>query len=364
MALADKLRQQVTRFRPEDRPALIEFQREIFGPEARQLDERHFEWLFHRNPFRQDDALPIWLFKKDGKVIGQQSGIPFELKVGNQFLRASWAVDLRVQPDWHLRGVSPVLTEALTASSEITAGLGVTDAAYRAFLRAGWIDLGVIPNYMRPLDIRRVVRGQRIETPLARVAGVVGNPFLRIADTFYQAYERCKGVVSEPVERFDERIDALWTAASECYPVIARRNLHSLRWRFDTLPDARHYQRHYIHVKGHLRGYVVTRMGTWHDEMVGHIIDYLAAPQDVVSVFACTLEYLRSRGAAATCCIALNPAVRLAMYALGFLPRPSSRHFMVHVGTLDLALTGLVGGVRNWFITGADSDKDYCLGNS
>lgn len=364
MALADRLRQQVTRFRPEDRPALIEFQREVFGPGARQLDEQHFEWLFYRNPFRQDDDLPIWLFRKDGKVIGQQSGIPFELKVGNQFFHASWAIDLRVHPDWHLRGVGPVLTEALTASSEITVGLGITDAAYKAFRRAGWIDIGFIPTYIRLLDIHLLAKARWNGRPLARVAGVVGNSLLRIADTFYYAYERCKGAILEPVERFDERVDALWAAASACYPAIARRDLHSLRWRFDTLPDAGRYQRHYVHAKGGLRGYVVTRMGAWHDEKVGHIVDYLAAPHDVLSVFACTLESLRSQGAAAAYCTTLNPAARLAMYALGFLPRPPDVHLMVRVGTPDSALAGLAGGVRNWFITVADSDQDHRLGGA
>jgi hypothetical protein len=203
------------------------------------------------------------------------------------------------------------------------------------------------------------VNGRRIGKRLARVAGVVGNSFLRTADTFYQAYERCKGVAWEPVERFDERVDALWAAASACYPAIARRDRHSLRWRFDTSPGAQHYQRHYMHAKGRLRGYVVTRMGAWHDEEAGYIVDYLAAPHDVASLFACTLKYLRSRGSAAACCTTLNPAARLAMYTLGFLPRPSSIRFMVHVGTPDVGLASLAGGVGNWFVTMADSDKDH-----
>jgi len=359
MGLADKLRQQVTRFRPEDRPALIEFQREVFGAQARQLDEEHLEWLLNRNPWQPIEGPQLWICKKDGKVVGQQAGVPFHLKVGRRYCRASWAIDLMVDPRWRLRGVGPALSEVYTADNEITVGLGISDAAYKAFLRAGWLDLGMLPLYVRPLDVNRMLEGRLPAGRRGPWVGHIASPVVRLLDVVGGTCARWKGAVLQPIKQFDERVDALWDAVCGRYAVIARRDFRSLHWRFDALPDRRDYRQFYLLEGDTLRGYAVIRMAVRHGAAAGIVVDYLAAPEWVRPLFARGVEYLRNVGAAAVYCTTLGPGVGAWTRPLGFIRRESGLRLMVRLGEAAQMLSRAVANARHWFITRADSDVDY-----
>ena len=359
MSYAARLQREVSRYTPADRLALAEFRREMFGRENPRQDEDYFQWLFEHNPCRPADGAQIWICRKGGKIVGHQAGIPFQLKVANGYHRASWAIDLVVQPQWRLRGVGPVLSQTHAAANGIVAGLGISDAAFKAFLRAGWTDMGSIPLYVRPLDARRMLRHRNSPGPLASLAGRAANPFLRFADAVYDAYVRCKGVTVQLVERFDERVDALWASCCDSFPVIARRDFRSLRWRFDDLPDPRRYQRLYLLQGSRLRGYAVTRLEMMHGAKSGVIVDYLSTPQWVTPLIAGCVKQLQSSGAAAVYCSSLCHSAGLFMPALGFIRRRSGLRFMVLPNNTDPSSAGLITGARNWFITSADSDAEH-----
>ncbi|NQU75673.1 MAG: GNAT family N-acetyltransferase, partial [Planctomycetes bacterium] len=224
LGYAAKLKEQISRYTTENRSALVEFQREMFGQSARQQLEEHFQWLFELNPFRRDDGAELWLCKKDGRVVGQQAGIPFELTIRSHVFRASWAVDLMVHPQWRLRGVGAALSQTYVESNDIVAGLGISDAAYKAFLRAGWTDLGCIPLYVRPLDVGAMLRGRSSTSHLAQAAATGLRPLVWLVDAACDVRARWSGATLEPVEQFDHRVDELWKAVAPCYPVIARRD--------------------------------------------------------------------------------------------------------------------------------------------
>ncbi|HYD31436.1 MAG TPA: GNAT family N-acetyltransferase, partial [Azospirillaceae bacterium] len=213
--------QGVSRYQPEDAEALHAFQRETFGPEARQADPAYFHWLFEENPHREPAGIHFWLVRRQNAVVGQQGGVPFPLKVGAGTARASWAVDLMVAPAWRLRGVGPVLTETQAASADVVLALGISDPAYKAYQRAGWIDLGHIPIYLRPLDIRRclevIPEGGEWLRRLARLAAPIAEGAVPAA----RAMAAVAGTRLEPADAFDARADAVWIEAAPRYPVIA-----------------------------------------------------------------------------------------------------------------------------------------------
>jgi GNAT superfamily N-acetyltransferase len=359
MSLAVRLRQEITRYAPRDRGLLREFQREQFGAQARQLDEEHFEWLFNRNPWQPSEGPQLWICKKDGKVVGQQAGVPFHLKVGRRYCRASWAIDLMVDPRWRLRGVGPALSEVYTASNEITVGLGISDAAHKAFLRAGWLDLGTVPLYVRPLDVNRMPKGRFPGDGGHAWVGRMANPVVRLFDMVGGTCARWKGAILRPVEQFDERVDALWDAVCGRYAVIARRDFRGLHWRFDALPDRHDYRRFCLMEGDTLRGYAVIRMAICHGAAAGIVVDYLAAPEWLRPLFARGVEYLRNAGAAAVYCTTLGPGVGAWTHPLGFVRRESGVRLMVRLSEAVRTLSRAVANARHWFITLADSDADY-----
>jgi GNAT superfamily N-acetyltransferase len=358
MTYVERLRQQIRKYAPQDRPALIEFQREVFGPQALQLDESRFTWLFEENPSKRPEGPQIWVCKRDGQVVGQQAGMPFRLRVGSEYMDASWAIDLMVHPRWRLRGVGPMLTKTFVASNDVTVALGISDEAYKAFLRAGWTDAGAVCMYVRPIHLGRLIEAHSSHRRLLRYASTCARPLLLLADAMCAARARRMGVVLRPIERFDHQVDVLWNAVEGLQPVLAERSLRSLRWRFDAPSVRERYQRFYLLVRERVQGYAVVRMGVRYGAPAGIIVDYLGAPEHQATLLACCVEYFREKGAAAVYCGTVNHAGRFAFRSLGFVRRPSGIRFMVALGNVESPLQEAVLDSRNWFVTAADSDQD------
>src|SRR5687768_10218169 len=152
MSYLAELARSVKGYDVTEKAALREFQRAWFGPTSRQFDDDFSAWLFEQNPHRNRAASTLWLCKRDGVVVGQQASIPVCLQVGEREYQAAWGIDLMVHADWRLKGIAPALNAVYTQSADVLLGLGLEDPPYRAFLRAGWHDVGTMALFVRPLD--------------------------------------------------------------------------------------------------------------------------------------------------------------------------------------------------------------------
>ena len=318
------------------------------------------------NPDQDGDEPQAWICRRDGAIVGSQSSVPFRLKEGHRVVSASFAIDLMVEPEWRLRGIGPVLSEALTGAVGLVAGLGISDEAYRAFLRGGWRDLGDLPNYIRPGDVAWSVRQAGLQDWRAVAARTLARPALALTRLGSGLVARAMRTDLRPVARFDQRVDQVWKAAAPRYSVIAVRDLRTLAWRFDAVPNADRISRYYLMQRGRVRGYVVTRVEPMRDRQVLVILDYLAPPRWVLPLLAHVSTLPEARRSAAVICQTLSPANDIAFQAAGFLrvgaangPRafiPAAGtpfRFMVYQG--DRA-ERLAFDRRRWFVTTGDSD--------
>ena len=353
----------ITRYTPADADDLLAFQLRTFGAGVRQVDAGRAAWLYDRNPCRSEDATrDLWVCRRDGAVVGQQAEIPFDLKAGPHERRAAWAVDLMVDDAWRLRGVGPALVSTQLDHRPIVAGLNLSDKGHATYTRGGWADLGIVPVYLRPLDLGRAARLGSVPARLARLAPVAG-PALRAADAAARALLRAAGVRLEPIAGFDERVDEVWRQASPHYPVLARRDAATLRWRIDDRPDAGRMQRYYLVARGRPVGYVVLRSAGTAAVPTAVIVDYLAAPRWVAPLLVAAGGAARRQGAVALSVKTRNePADRL-LRAAGFVRRDRGTdepvRFMVHC--TDEAVSPLVEDPASWFVTSADSDLEYAM---
>jgi hypothetical protein len=359
-----RLKEGISRYRPDDADDLADFQLTNFGPGTRQVDRERDAWLFDGNPCRSEgDGRDMWVCRRDGIIVGQQAEIPFDLRVGTSDHRAAWGIDLMVDDAWRMRGVGPALVATQLDHRPILCGLNMSDKGFALYERGGFIDLGVIPVYLRPLDLRRAVGLGQAPGAVRRVAPVLG-PVLRAADAAGLAALRAGGVRLEPIERFDERVDDVWKAVTEPgHLVLARRDLSVLSWSIDQRPDRDRMWRYYLTRRGRVLGYAVLRTGGTPGAPTAVVVDYLATPRWLAPLLVAAGDAARERGAVAMSVKTRDEPADRFLRAAGFVRRNRGAdepiRFMVHCRDDDLAEH--LRDPARWFITSADCDLEYAM---
>ena len=368
MSIADRARAGIGPLEAGDAESWLAFQAEHHGPTSRQADPAWMSWQA-ANPSIDPGEPTVWVCRRDAGIVGSQGSVPFGLKEGGRMVAGAWATDLMVAPAWRLRGVGPALTERLIGGRRLVAGIGISDAAYRSFLRAGWRDLGEIPWYVRPRDVGWVV-GEAGLTGMRRLAIRLGLG-LTVAATGigWSVLGRALGARLEPVARFDERVDRVWADAVRRHGVIAARDSRALAWRFDAVPGASAHERYYLVVKGRVRGYVVLRSGAWRGRRVVEVLDYLVAPRWLPVLFAGVARLPLARGASAITVSTLSPVCDRALRAVGFIPgmagtRAGRISFRTNLATRFMVCAGPDEDRPalhrdRWFVTAADADSGW-----
>jgi len=378
-----RFRAGITRYEPSDADDLTAFRLRTFGPQSRQVDAERIKWLFEGNPC-VDPARPgLWVCRRNGEVVGQQAEIPFDLQLGGDQRRAAWAIDLMVEEAWRLRGVGPGLIATQFEEHSVVAGLNLSDKGFAAYQRTGWTDLGIVPVYIRPLDVRGALDVVPGPAALRRVAPVAG-PLLRLADSGAGTVMRAAGLRLVEVERLDERVDAVWATAADHYPVIARRDLAAVGWRLDERPDRDRLRRYVLERHGRPVGYVVLRPTARFGKGVVVVVDYLAPPRWVAPMLLAAGAAARREGGAVLLAKTLNEQADRWLRAAGFLRRDRGNdppiRLMVHYEDGADRSDGAAGGAgtdgndggdprsardlallrdpANWFVTSADSDLE------
>jgi hypothetical protein len=358
-----KLRVGIERYQASDADELAAFQLGTFGPGTRQVDRGRDTWLFEQNPSRSGDARDMWVCHREGAIVGQQAEIPFDLRVGPHERRAAWGIDLMVEEAWRLRGVGPALVATQLEHRSIVAGLNMSDQGFTLYERAGFTDLGIIPVYLRALDVRRASRLSGVPDGARRVAPVAG-PALRALDAAASAAMRLAGVRLEAVDRFDERVDDVWNAALPDYPVLAHRDHTAVSWSIDQRPDRDRMRRYYLTRRGHALGYAVLRPAGTDAEPTVVVVDYLAPARWVAPLLVATAAASRREGAIAMSVKTRNAPADRSLRAAGFVRRvhgaDSPIRFMVHC-TDDADVCTRLRDPAQWFVTSADCDLEYAM---
>jgi GNAT superfamily N-acetyltransferase len=349
----------IARYRSTDDDDLAEFQLRTFGPGSREVDPDRSVWLFDQNPWR-GDGRDLWVCRRDGAIVGQQAEIPFGLRVGEHDHRAIWGIDLMVDQEWRMRGVGPALVATQLDEHGIVGWLNMSELGLALYTRAGVADLGVVPVYVRPLDLRRAGHLGQVPPRLRRIVPLAA-PALRAVDGLASGGLRLAGGRLEPIDRFDDRVDEVWRAALPDYPVIAHRDLEALAWRIDQRPDRDHMERYYLVRRGRTLGYVVMRTGRTSAEPTAVVVDYLAPARWVAPLLVAAGAAARRQGAVAMSVKTRNEPADRYLRAAGFLRRDrgldSPIRFMLQCADDDVS--ALVTDAGAWFITAADCDLEH-----
>jgi hypothetical protein len=357
MSYLEKILRSVSPYEPGDKPALREFQREYFGPTARHLDDAFEEWLFMRNPDARGPTL--WLSKRDGVVVGQQGLIPIRLKVDDAEFAAAWLIDLMVRHEWRMKGVPPALLTSSTRTVDVMLGLGIEDEAFRTLSRAGWKEVTRMSYFVRPLDPQACGAGIGAPRLLTRLSP---RPLFRgSARLIGRLAALASRTKLERIERFDERVDAIWAAAKKSYPIVVKRDLGHVRWRFDDAPEGRLYQRYYLTHKGEAVGYAVTRLQPWHGYTAASVVDYFAPRRYVMPLLAQVIRELDRERAVAVFIDQIHANTERTLLSLGCLRVRASWRFMFKVADPESPLAARLADAASWLVLPADSDYEHIV---
>lgn len=353
----------VERLDPVDLPLLHQFQTAAFGANSLPVQAHYHRWIYDEVPYPDPEGVQFWVCKRNGAIVGQQCGMPFPLHIGDEVTRSSWAIDLMVAPEWRLRGVGPGLSESHALASPVTVSLGMTDAAFKAYSRTGWIGLGTVPTFVRPIDARRCRTVSPYRGPLVNIATALAGPALTGLSLASGTMARLRGARLVEIPAFDARADTLWEAAKGQAPVMARRDLNWLRWRFDAIWMADKLRRFYVMRRGEVMGYLVLRIDQWKGEPIAVVIDYLARPGWLGPAFALAIERARKDGATALLCRTLNARAVRTFGSLGFLCLKNGlrmpTRIMARTGPGGERFKEVISDPKNWIITTADSDMGF-----
>lgn len=351
----DKISERVHRCTPDEIPQLLALRREMFhdGPQA---DPAYFRWELAENPLAAGE-LESWVYVKDGKVWGEQAGIPVSLKIGSENYPAAWAVDLMVHPAQRLRGVGAVLSDCFLQNQSVTLGLSVSPKARRNFQRAGWHDLGQLPLWTRPL--RLAASMPRTWPGRARTILGAADPLLDVFDRSLGIGLGTAGVRLERLFRFDGRADQIWRESSPYYPIICRRTQSELNWRYFGSAAKGRYSAVVLQLFGRPKGWAVLRLGMGHGLPIGYLVDFLAPPKWIAPLLAHVIARFRRENVAAIHCLHSGAAENILPW-MGFVKRGSGSRFMFHTRRDLPAQAGEMLKNRGaWFLTAGDSDADH-----
>jgi hypothetical protein len=254
------------------------------------------------------------------------------------------------------RGIFGSLVDSAVRHAPVAMVTECSEGARRVMIGRGWSDLGTLPLFVRLLDARALL-ATRGHPTAGRTLGLMADTAAGALDGI--ALLACKraGISLEMVERFDQRSDRIWQDLSPCYPLICRRDLTYLDWRFSRFPGAR-YCLFYLLRGGDAAGYAVLRFGVRGGLPAAYLVDFLCAPGLLSGLLTLCIELCRERGQSTLCCVHLSPVSVRPFLLRGFRPRDTGWPFLVYAGQVESDQRAILFDRTSWFLTAADSDLD------
>jgi hypothetical protein len=141
--------------------------------------------------------------------------------------------------------------------------------------------------------------------------------------------------------------------------VLVKRDLRSLRWRFDEFPGRTAYERYFLMHRSQPIGYAVIRTDSWRGHPVVRVVDYLSERRWLRPLLALVIDAMREKGVAAVFFEQLYADAAAVLMPLGCFPVQGVTQFILKVQPEAASTAGLVREPLNWLAMRSDSDSDF-----
>lgn len=152
-------RVEAVRVAGEHLPALTEFYRAVWDPNATvQSVQASRASAGERNPVTPGEPPPTWLVLQGGRAIAHLTTIPITLWLDGTEQPAYWLKGLWVLPEHQRSSAGFLVLRAALEVSEPMLSLLHEEAAIKLMEAVGFTNLGALPNKMRVLNPRAVLK--------------------------------------------------------------------------------------------------------------------------------------------------------------------------------------------------------------
>ena len=350
----------------DDKAAILELHRTVFGELSAERVERLWAWHWHQDPRLEPKGYRGVVVEWDDRLISSMSSLPAGLYLNGQPVAATWFADMVVHwPTFRQalreermaaradgtpakkrssllrQGLSSAMMEH-SSNDPIQMGKYITNQMYAVALKTGYRCDENAGNWRRRLSYApRLARG--IGKPLATLTA-------RLIDRTLPALPPQTVAVSELKDDFDQRFDHLWRAVCGEYAAIGLRDSTLLNWRFRHHPE-NHYTVLMIADGEQVRGYLVFTIGRRGRYPYGKILDLLTAVNDreaLDALLISALYRLRQSGVDGVACFASHPTLIAALDDLAFTTNEGPKRALFFRGMADCEL----------YVTESDSDGE------
>jgi len=352
------------RYETEDEDAILELLNAAFG---KWHSPEYWRWKYTRNP-----AGPpiIWLAEHNNKIIGHYGITPIRMKIGNAYVRGSFADDAATHPDYQGRGVF----SSIVNRSYLDAGQGGIPITF------GFANTNLGPTYKRYERIGHIcfmIAMTKVfdwEPFLAKYAQ--NKRLIRAASAVLRRIRRPRSsrgdLRIETIDRFDERSDVFWERVCRNFQVVVRRDQTYLNWRYVGHPEKEYTIRAAVEGRRFLGysvlarqrrdnlslGLIVDILGFQdHRDVVGHLIDDAVRcfeQQNVHGVSSAISEMHPYGSLFWKAGFIRHPHRNLALHSAVNLPGSPIDERQVYSQAILLSRNCLLKEKANWFMTYAD----------
>jgi hypothetical protein len=310
------------------------------------------------NPHCPPEGPDIWVAKEGGEILGQYATMNVQLKVKDRVVPASWGMDVMVNPHLQKKGVGTQLFNYWDQHIEAPLGLGLSVSSYALFRKLNWHDVGPVPCFTKPLDVRVLLRRRfgklpaAILAPLAKAGLWLRYPERKEASSDFIQIRRLEG-------SFGKEFDRLWHKASVGYDFVVERGSRYLEWKFHQIPHVS-YEIYQALREGELVGYVVLRQAVKNDVRLGLVVDLFAHPEDGPAADALidwASRWGRDRRQARLQTFTFHRQWWERLRRKGYIRIKSPMQFCLHIHS-DHVDDSFFQDTSRWHVTFGDSDMD------
>lgn len=368
---------------------VVDFYQDALRPglvELKGLSELspQFNWIYSDCPALADGENGLWVIRTPENTVAATLGtIRQDVLVGRRLARSVFLQDLFVSSDWRRHGLATRLLEHIHSNTELMLMLGMTEAAYRVYMRLGYTEIERLTPLFRITNLHAFIKDIVWHGSLRRIEPLLNQPLSEcigknIGHVLGAVRSVGDGNIHHIMSRSNLRItserpeegsfDELWAIAGPTHRVVGKRDAAFIKWRYWQCPVCT-YGEYYAYRGDHLVGYAFSkRYRTPFGVTTGVLVDLFLSRLDTDCFDALTfmiVKALEKAGVDFLKAAFSDPWARSRLRTYGFIDPslwlPEERRpgpLLIATGP-SLDWDKATHDINNWWLTRGDSEQDF-----